>query len=218
MNAEPLKKQQLTEVLAQAITDQNGMRADEVQALIWALVSGPDPLVVTEWLPEILVDGEVTEEARTKLVNILTQLQQQLTAQLSAGIIPALWLYQSEQQQADDWRSWCNAYLYALERTATDWFEREDEAFEDLCYPIMALAGVYDATENEPAILFIDETEKLQLQNQLPATLLKIYQYWQAIKKTPGTIRHATAKTGRNAPCSCGSGKKYKACCRHKIG
>jgi len=30
---------------------------------------------------------------------------------------------------------------------------------------------------------------------------------------TPQTVRRATPKVGRNAPCPCGSGKKYKKCC-----
>ena len=30
----------------------------------------------------------------------------------------------------------------------------------------------------------------------------------------PSTIRTPAAKTGRNAPCPCGSGKKFKKCCR----
>ena len=28
------------------------------------------------------------------------------------------------------------------------------------------------------------------------------------------TVRYETPRTGRNEPCSCGSGKKYKKCCR----
>jgi len=32
--------------------------------------------------------------------------------------------------------------------------------------------------------------------------------------KEPGkTVRHETPKIGRNDPCPCGSGKKYKKCC-----
>jgi len=27
------------------------------------------------------------------------------------------------------------------------------------------------------------------------------------------TVKRSTAKVGRNAPCPCGSGKKYKKCC-----
>lgn len=30
---------------------------------------------------------------------------------------------------------------------------------------------------------------------------------------TPGTVRNESPKVGRNDPCPCGSGKKYKKCC-----
>ena len=29
----------------------------------------------------------------------------------------------------------------------------------------------------------------------------------------PSTFKRATKKVGRNDPCPCGSGKKYKQCC-----
>ena len=32
----------------------------------------------------------------------------------------------------------------------------------------------------------------------------------------PEPIRHIGPKVGRNDPCPCGSGKKFKACCLHK--
>lgn len=32
-------------------------------------------------------------------------------------------------------------------------------------------------------------------------------------QKTSGTVVRGTPKTGRNDPCPCGSGKKYKKCC-----
>jgi preprotein translocase subunit SecA len=32
---------------------------------------------------------------------------------------------------------------------------------------------------------------------------------WEPVQ----TVRRATAKVGRNDPCPCGSGKKYKKCC-----
>ena len=32
-------------------------------------------------------------------------------------------------------------------------------------------------------------------------------------RKLSPSIRHQAVKLGRNEPCSCGSGKKYKKCC-----
>ncbi|MFN7923265.1 MAG: SEC-C metal-binding domain-containing protein [Bryobacteraceae bacterium] len=36
--------------------------------------------------------------------------------------------------------------------------------------------------------------------------------------ETSGTVRYATKPPGRNEPCFCGSGKKYKHCCLDKGG
>jgi uncharacterized protein YecA (UPF0149 family) len=38
------------------------------------------------------------------------------------------------------------------------------------------------------------------------------FDYWFEHRK-PDTVRREAPKVGRNDPCSCGSGKKYKACC-----
>jgi hypothetical protein len=35
----------------------------------------------------------------------------------------------------------------------------------------------------------------------------------EPVLATPTTVRYATPKIGRNEPCPCGSGKKYKKCC-----
>jgi len=43
-----------------------------------------------------------------------------------------------------------------------------------------------------------------------------IWYYTDGKIVTPGTVRHQGPKVGRNDPCPCGSGKKYKKCCGSK--
>ncbi len=40
-----------------------------------------------------------------------------------------------------------------------------------------------------------------------------IWYYTNGKIVTPGTVRNDAPKVGRNDPCPCGSGKKYKKCC-----
>ena len=53
---------------------------------------------------------------------------------------------------------------------------------------------------------------RLLRQNRAPAELMRLYaerdQQWQDL----------LAKTGRNDPCPCGSGKKFKNCHGHEVG
>ena len=42
---------------------------------------------------------------------------------------------------------------------------------------------------------------------------VELYEYWQQNLDPLLPVRRDDAKVGRNDPCSCGSGKKYKQCC-----
>ena len=192
----------------------NTMRCDEVQAFMMALLSGPDALNPNDWLPEVLGEESLFDaKERTEIERLVMALAADLRIKLGSKMLLDLWLYEDAAGNPDVY-IWCNAYLYALDVVPTDWFEAVDqEEFEDLFYPIMALGGIYDEEQNGEIILHLTEKELSQLESDLPHVLLDIYWYWQAIINKPQTVRREGEKIGRNDSCPCGSGKKYKACC-----
>lgn len=207
-------RQTLAALLDSRAENSSTMRLDEAQAFLLALISGPDPVDAALWLPEILAEEHRFDAAEQQhIAELLTAWVDDMRAELQQGRLPEPVLYPDEQG-GTDYYTWCNAYLYALDIAPTDWFAGpEDEAFEDLFYPVMALGGVYDATEDEPAVIDIGERERRALAEQLPESLLAVYRYWRVKTRKPQTLRRDGPKTGRNEPCPCGSGKKYKACC-----
>lgn len=207
-------RSRLIELLDAKSEAHNTMRCDEVQGFMMALLSGPDALNPTNWLPEILGEESLFDaKERTEIERLVMAMAADMRMKLDEKILPDLWFYEDEAGNPDFY-TWCNAYLYALDIVPTDWFEAVDqEEFEDLFYPIMALGGIYDDEENGEVILHLNEKELTQLESDLPHVLLDIYWYWQAIINKPQTVRREGEKVGRNDPCPCGSGKKYKACC-----
>lgn len=207
-------RSRLMELLDAKSEAHNTMRCDEVQGFMMALLSGPDALNPTNWLPEILGEESLFDaKERTEIERLVMAMAADMRMKLDEKILPDLWFYEDEAGNPDFY-TWCNAYLYALDIVPTDWFEAVDqEEFEDLFYPIMALGGIYDDEENGEVILHLNEKELTQLESDLPHVLLDIYWYWQAIINKPQTVRCEGEKVGRNDPCPCGSGKKYKACC-----
>ena len=207
-------RSRLMELLDAKSEAHNTMRCDEVQGFMMALLSGPDALNPTNWLPEILGEESLFDaKERTEIERLVMAMAADMRMKLNEKILPDLWFYEDEAGNPDFY-TWCNAYLYALDIVPTDWFEAVDqEEFEDLFYPIMALGGIYDDEENGEVILHLNEKELTQLESDLPHVLLDIYWYWQAIINKPQTVRRKGEKVGRNDPCPCGSGKKYKACC-----
>ena len=207
-------RSRLMELLDAKSEAHNTMRCDEVQGFMMALLSGPDALNPTNWLPEILGEESLFDaKERTEIERLVMAMAADMRMKLDEKILPDLWFYEDEAGNPDFY-TWCNAYLYALDIVPTDWFEAVDqEEFEDLFYPIMALGGIYDDEENGEVILHLNEKELTQLESDLPHVLLDIYWYWQAIINKPQTVRREGEKVGRNDPCPCGSGKKYKSCC-----
>ena len=45
----------------------------------------------------------------------------------------------------------------------------------------------------------------------LPAAIITLRLFWMTYEETPSPAR--SLKVGRNEPCPCGSGRKYKKCC-----
>ena len=83
-----------------------------------------------------------------------------------------------------------------------------------LLEPILAFT---ESTEWRGHDYGIDETEEI---HRLIANNVKeIHAYWltkrdEVLQPNPPMLR-SESKVGRNDPCPCGSGKKYKKCCLH---
>ena len=84
-----------------------------------------------------------------------------------------------------------------------------DRRTEQLVLPILALAGeeIYET--------FTLDKRKSAV-TDLPLTLQRIDAYWRN-PRAPRPVPVRTTKVGRNDPCPCGSGAKYKRCCGNSL-
>ncbi len=96
----------------------------------------------------------------------------------------------------------------------------DDENHGGSLVPILALAHEHDPDpEIRPYKELISPEQREKLIIGAAAGVMNIYRYFQACDEVwplvsgSSTYRRITSKTGRNEPCPCGSGKKYKHCC-----
>jgi uncharacterized protein len=96
-----------------------------------------------------------------------------------------------------------------------------DEEHGGWLVPIFALAHEHDPDpEMRPYKEAIGGEEREKLIVGAAAGVTRIYRYFEAqrlLEKQPldhaTTFRRTVPKIGRNDPCPCGSGKKFKQCC-----
>ena len=62
----------------------------------------------------------------------------------------------------------------------------------------------------------LSDTEIEELQHAIEPSARSLYHYFLKQRQPNSTqTQRRSPKTGRNDPCPCGSGKKYKQCCLH---
>jgi len=209
------------------------MRLDEIQGYLCAALAGPQPIPPEEWLIDALGSEEALEtEAGREAAQLLRAFAVELEAELARGEAPVLLLYakdgDDEGEGPSDYLPWCRAYLEGVDTADEDWFEflgdADDNAedseeityLDERLFPLMLLTGEAEAAarehgedwpEGEARAAMEDECEE-----DLPQAVADIYRFWAA-KRGTKTIRRDEPKVGRNDPCPCGSGKKFKQCC-----
>ena len=69
--------------------------------------------------------------------------------------------------------------------------------------------------EDEQAQEPLSASDRAAAIESVPMALAGIFAYWRQRRGAlaTGTVRRSSRKVGRNEPCPCGSGKKYKNCC-----
>ena len=107
---------------------------------------------------------------------------------------------------------WCTGFIRGAELDGAAWaplFESDD--CNDFLMPILLYgteAG-WQQMEEDPRLA--DRHDEFA--DALADCVLSIQDYWMPERKAKSTIRHAEPPLGRNDPCPCGSGKKFKKCC-----
>ncbi|MDQ5897535.1 MAG: uncharacterized protein QG612_1621 [Pseudomonadota bacterium] len=120
---------------------------------------------------------------------------------------------------------WASGFVLGMQIAPEGWqpLLADDEAGQALV-PIMMLHHEHDEDEalRPPPI---DAAMRAELRAVLTDALLQLHQQLaperrqvQRGERQALTFRRTGAKVGRNDPCPCGSGRKYKACCALQAG
>lgn len=216
-NQHPLSENELDrleDLLGSAIFADQAMRLDEIQGAFCAMASGPEPVAAEIWLPAVLgvepgfaFAGEAAEVAA-----LLERYYAETAAALVAGEAPRLLFYPaSEAGDELDYAAWADGYLYGTELCVTAWNDAAGEHGDDLAELLDVMYFIDNADEEVDGPAGRKALERAV--EGLPDLLVAIHDFWRA-KLTPvATLRRDAPKVGRNDPCPCGSGRKFKQCC-----
>ena len=188
---------------------------DAVQGLFAAIACVSPPVTRAKWLPAILgvsLSAGGPEDIEP-IARLLERFAEDTARQLNEGEGFDFILYGGEDE---DFSSWADGYLAGVDLTDPPWEEEaEPEDLDNMLFPFLALTGQAKemALENgEEWMSEADEARMLaEIREGLADHVIEVRRYWFE-KRVPATVKREGPKVGRNDPCPCGSGRKYKSC------
>jgi uncharacterized protein len=228
----PLSEEEMNELdrfLMSDATSNETMMLACLDGFLTAIASGPVMLKPGEWLPRVW--GPTEEDAPTFDSKANAERITDLIMRHLNGIIWNLHqdtdhfepvfdinVYTDDAREYVDGEMWAHGYMSAIDLQRESWkpvFESRQGL--KMLQPIQLL-GAADITPEEEELVKTP-TQREELTNQIPASIGWIYKFWaphrRAVAERTNTnpSEQENPMQGRNAPCSCGSGRKFKKCC-----
>lgn len=209
----------LDETIAKYASDASIIDVSELDGMLTAILSSPLEIEPAEWMFAVWGGADhvphwTTDRERDRFVNLTLQHMSDIADRLNDypdQFEPLFGTREEEGQELTIVEEWCYGYLRGAR--LTDWSGLP--ADQQAAFDSIVLHGDEEksaALEAFAVEQYFDSIDKIR-----PAAL-SLFDYWmdnpkEAPVKQP--IKNEQ-KVGRNDPCPCGSGKKYKQCCLAK--
>ena len=202
------------------------MNLKQLDGFLAALICGPEIVRPSEYLPVILGNDMVFDDfggqpALQDFLSLVMRHWNVIADTLHSGdvFLPLLLEDENGISRANDW---AKGFLRGMEFHKEQWAALlDDDEHGGWLVPIFAVAHEHDRDpEMRPYKEAISAEQRERLIVGAAAGVTGIHRYFQArglVERQPfdnaTTFRRTMPKIGRNDPCPCGSGKKFKQCC-----
>lgn len=197
------------------------MPLSELDGFIAGILVCPDMIMPSEWLPIILGDeagdGGIFE-SDADLQNCIQLVFKHYNAvsqdlQHGAGRYRPLFDVDA-QHDGTLWELWIGGFQQALALRPQSWMMVVQDGDDDDATMAMAgMVALIAITENEADMDPERITALTEAAPDLIPKWIETLNGWRLRNMTDQPIPARSSKIGRNEPCPCGSGKKYKKCC-----
>lgn len=205
-----------TAFLASPAAPATALQPIELEGYLAGLIVAPDLIPPSLWIEGLWGEAEPVfdsaEQAQAALASV-TAYYNALIGKIDRQ--GATWkpMYIGHDGTADleQCARWVNGFWKAMMFDAEAWLDlASDERTEILIEPFAVFADPDDPEEALPED--IDDLRRASAQI-IPRLLPILRQLAQQRFSETGLAPRSAPKIGRNEPCPCGSGKKYKRCC-----
>jgi uncharacterized protein len=230
-NPLPLSEAELNELdrfLASEATSDETMMIDALDGYLTCLALGPADVPMNTWLPGVWGPdashaprfASATQEQR--IVELIRRHADALRWALDfdpdgLDCIVDTASYQDKSREYLDGEMWAYGFIEGIALARAAWQPLFDNAAAmEALLPIYIL-GADDITPDQK-LLSDTPAKREQLTEQFSASIGALWRFWHPdhrprVDALATPVKRDEPKVGRNDPCPCGSGKKWKKCC-----
>ena len=205
-----------------------GMLLSEFDGFCAGLVVSPDMIMPGEWLPCVWGDSteyfETLEDVRS-LTDLIMRHYNDVASSLKPPLIEYGPIFDEDRRTGEIlWESWVCGFERAMRLRPDSWeriVESDDEEITASVNMMLALYNIAEGRSDLPKSSINMLTEEAP---ELIPNLVLTINGWTKSSAISQPFHASSAanqpqaplhrrKVGRNEPCPCGSGRKYKRCC-----
>lgn len=191
----------------------DAMLLSELDGYLAGVIVCPEMIQPSEWLPAVWGEGHVFEspEEAQELLPIVMAFYNDIARAIGRPrtYVPRL---DADADGLAVWELWASGFGRALDLRPWAWSVYEDMAEDDTdAIPFRLLSALATAAEEPGGSDLHEDLQKLLVDRAEAIIGAGV----ESLNRTRLTALQAErpTKIGRNDPCPCGSGKKYKKCC-----
>ncbi len=200
------------------------MGIEQLDGFFAALIAGPELVMPREYYPEVF-GGEMTDACEfdsigeaNEVLGLLARHWNTIAGTLYKGEVYLPRLMEDEDGVARG-NDWADGFMRGMGMRHNGWGQLiNDDDHGNCILPVLTLYHEHDKDPKmRPKPIGPEQREKIIV--HMAAGIVLAYQYFQSHDQTHADAtfsrepRCAGPKIGRNDPCPCGSGRKYKKCC-----
>jgi uncharacterized protein len=220
--------EELDDLLLSDNLPEEGMDAVTLEGFLTAIAIGPVTVTPEQWLPHVFGSdpGDPMPEFPSikifeRVVNLIMRFYNSVIMIFEIApeeFSPTFYIREVEGKTYTIVDEWCSGFLQGTALAGDAWQPLLDEK-PGILRPFHLFATPEGWAELDTAA---DEAAMhAEWSSKIAPTVHAIHAYWLPHREASATTldsarskqRLGKPKVGRNAPCPCGSGKKYKNCC-----
>jgi uncharacterized protein len=220
----PLSDKEFDELDSFLLSDRcadDGMTMDTLHGYLTAIVIGPETIPMSEWLPRVWGElGEKgprfkSEKEAQRITQLIARFMNEIAITFEVApkeYEPLYCEHEWEGRKLIDAEAWAWGFWEGMQLRADAWEPIWSSNLAALMEPIYLL-GAEELEESDMSRVD-DPVKRHKLAIEVESAIPEIYKYWLPQRRSSvETVQRDQPKVGRNDPCPCGSGKKFKKCC-----